>query len=242
MQLSDMAGRVLARLDQPSGGAYYTHPEAVSALNEAQRFFAFLTLGVQKSALVQIALAAGNPTIRMLPLATDWLLPLRVSVQGGAQLRPARLEDLDALDSNWQNQPATQTLPLARYAALGFDLVAFYPQPAAGTWINFTYAATPAPMAADTDVPQIPEEHHQDLVDYATYRLRYREGGAEFAKGLPYLRRFMEGAAKYGRYIRQRNIAARYDKLPFEIERADLSALLDLDRRLVPVRRTNDGE
>ncbi len=238
-----MASRVLARLDQPSTGSYYTHGETVSALNEAQRFFCFLTLGYQKTLTAAIQMLAGNPTVRMLTIFGDWLVPLRVNIHGGAQLRPVRLADLDSLDADWQNVAATTSSPVARYAALGFDLLALYPQPqTAAVNFDFTYAASPPPMAADTDVPVVPGEHHADLVDYATYRLRYREGGAEFEKGLPYFRRFLDGAAKYGRYIRQRNLAARYDKLPFEIERADLSALLDLDKRLVPVRRSPNGE
>ncbi len=238
MQTSDIVSRVLARLDQPNGG-YYTYAEALSAVNEGMRFFALLTLGIQRRVTEAITLGSGNPSLRMLTVIGDWLMPLRVTLPNGAVLRPSRLADLDALDSGWQS--TTPALP-SRYAALGFDFTAFYPQWSGPLELTFVYAAAPIAVVAGTDVPEIPPEYHPDLVDYGVYRLRFREGGQEFQKALPYFQRFLDGAKKYASFIRARNLASRYDKLPFELERADLSTLLSLSKRLMPLRGKANGE
>jgi hypothetical protein len=233
MQAYDMVSRVLARLDQPGGG-WNTPVEALSAINEGLRFFALLTLGIQRTATVQLTLNANGPSVRMLSVVGDWLMPLRISTAGSPYtvLRPARLAELDALDAGWQSN----INPPTRYCALGFDFTSFYPQWTGSLSLETVYAASPHTLVADTDVPEIPADHHPDLVDYGVYRLRFREGAGEFAKALPYLQRFLNGAKKYGAYIRARNLAARYDKLPFELERADLSMLLTLSKKVAPMR------
>lgn len=228
-----MVSRVLARLDQPNGG-WNTPAEAASAINEGLRFFALLTLGVQKTAVFDLTLNSGDPSTRMLTVLGDWLMPLRITA-GGVTLRPSRLAELDALDAGWQTN--VQSTP-SRYAALGFDFTVFYPQWSGPLSLTAVYAAAPAPLVADADTPAIPEDHHPDLVDYGVYRCRFREGGQEFQKGLAYFQRFLDGAKKYAAYIRARNLASRYDKLPFELEHADLSMLLTLSKKIAPARGT----
>jgi hypothetical protein len=231
MQASDMVRRVLERLDQPGGG-YYTTGEALAAINEGIRFFTLLTLGLE--AEVTFPLNANTAFYHMQSSIADWLLPLRVRLAGGPFLRPARIEELDCLDAGWQSSAGTPS----RYLALGFDFFGVYQQPADNSQsLRITYARSPLPLAADADVPEYPEDLHPAFVDYAVYRLRFREGGQEFQKMLPYLGRFMDEAKRYGAYIRARNIAGRYDKLPFELERVDLSKLLKLRADLPPLRK-----
>jgi hypothetical protein len=235
MQAQDFQSRILTRLDQPTGG-YYTPAEALRAANEGVLLFALLTLGLETT--VSFTTDANAPFWHMLSYFPDWLLPLRVSTPAGQKVRPARLQDLDALDSGWQ----TSTGPAAvRYAGLGFDFFVLYPA-TQGISVNITYAQAPAPMVAATDTPPFPEQCHPAFVDYGVQRLRFREGGQEFAKALPYLRRFMDEAKSYGNYIRSRSLAARYDKLPFEFERADLSKLLSIRPGLVPARKVQSGQ
>jgi len=232
MQAQDIVTRILARLDQPASGGYYTPAEALSAANEAQRFFALLTLGLETTASFTTGSTA--PFFHMQSTFQDWLLPLRMTA-GGSQVRPARLAELDSLDSGWQTSSGAKAL---RYAALGFDFLIIYPA-SQGLTVNVTYARSPVPMVAQTDVPEFPEQCHPAFVDYGVYRCREREGAQEFQKTLPYLERFLGEAKQYASYIRGRNIALRYDKLPFELERVDLSRLLTLRKGLVPERKTN---
>lgn len=231
MNAGELQTRVLERLDQPGGqSGYYTASEALDAINEGIRFFTLLTLGLE--AKTTIALDADTTFYHMQPLIPDWMLPLRVQLVGGSFLRPARLDELDALDRGWQSSTGAPS----RYAALGFDFFAVYKQPDSGS-LDVTYARRPVPLVAAADLPEYPEDLHPAFADYGVYRLRFREGGQEFAKTLPYLRRFLDEAKRYGNYIRARNIAGRYDKTPFQFERADLSKLLKLRADLPPVRK-----
>ncbi len=225
MNVSQMVTRTLERLDEMDAGAvsavYYGGPgEVLAALNEAQRFFVLLTLALETT--VSFPVTGATTFFSMRSTYQDWLLPLRVTLATGTRVRPARIDELDALDTGWQ---ATPGIP-ARYAALGFDFFIVYPQYADTTNVNITYTRSPVPMAADADEPEIPEQHHPDLVDYAVYRVRAKEGGQEFAKGLPYFNRFLDGAQAYGKYVRARNLGSGYDKEPFELELFDRSKLM----------------
>lgn len=230
MQASDIQTRILQRLDQPSGG-YYTPAEALAAANEAQRFFALLTLGLETTASFETD--ANAPFFHMRDYFNDWLLPLRVRTHTGAAVRPIRLAGLDSLDAGWQTSTGAAAL---RYAALGFDFLVIYPA-SQGLTVEITYARAPVAMLAASDTPEFPEQCHPAFVDYGVYRLRFREGRQEFQKTLHYLQRFLDEAKQYAAYVRARNVASRYDKQPFELERTDLSKLLNLRPGLPPMRK-----
>lgn len=229
-----MYGLVSSRLNEAFGaGGPVSYPtlEIVAALNEAQRFFCLLTLVLETTQPWTVPV---NTTFyRMLTIFTDWIVPLRITTQAGAKVRPGRLEDLSSLDSLWMAQPGDPY----RYASLGADLLALYRQTATGTTLNVTYARCPLTLAADTDAPEVRAEYHPSLVAYAIYRLRQSEGAAEFAKALPMLGEFLDAAGKCAAYVRARNRGSQYDAGPFEIEAYDKSQLLQLRADLVPGRK-----
>ena len=221
-----MAGRVSARLAEGnSGPVYYPRAEIVAALNEANRFFCLLTLGLETTAVWSVPSA--TTFFHMLSYFPDWIAPLRITTVSGAKVRPARLNELTALDSGWMGSPGSPT----RYCAMGADFLALYPQPpvptppATGTTLNVTYARAPLTLANDSDEPETPAEYHPKYVDYGIYRMRQGEGSQEFAKALGYLDSFFEGAQHYAAYVRARNLGSRYDKTPFEIESFDRSGM-----------------
>jgi hypothetical protein len=231
MQLSDMVTRVSQRLAEAGIPVFYPSAEIVAALNEAQRFFVLLTLGLETTQPWNVP--AATTFFHMLTFFTDWMVPLRITTSTGAKVRPSRFEDLGALDSNWRNSPGAPY----RYAAAGADFLALYRQPAgSGTTLSVTYARAPVPLVNDTDVPEIPEEYHSKLVAYGIYRPRQVEGGQEFAKTLPMLGEFLDGAQHYANYVRARNRGSQYDKTPFELEKFDRSTLLKLRKDLMPSR------
>lgn len=237
MQLSDMTGRVSQRLAEGAiGPTFYPLAEIVAAINEAQRFFVLLTLGLEKTSTWSVPAFGANgsvPFFHMLQYFTDWIVPLRIATSGGAKVRPSRLEELTSLDSQWWNAPGAPS----RYAALGADFLALYKQPAAsGTVLSVTYARGPVALVNPTDVPEIPVQYHPRLVNYGIYRCRQVEGGQEFAKSLPELDEFFAGAIEYAKVVRARNIGGRYDKAPFELEKFDRSKLLKLRPDLPPAR------
>jgi hypothetical protein len=127
MQLSGMVTLVSQRLAEGQDGpTFYPAYEIVAALNEAQRLFALLTLGLEKSSTWNVP--AGTTFSHMLGYFPDWIVPLRIATIGGAKVRPSRLSDLSALDSQWIMSSGSPS----RYAALGADLLALYQQPPAG--------------------------------------------------------------------------------------------------------------
>jgi hypothetical protein len=223
MQLSDMRTRVSQRLNEGGAPVFYPAAEITAALNEAQRFFVFLTLGLEVTATWTVS--AATAFTHMLTIFSDWIAPLRITDANGAKVRPVTLTDLASLDPSWRTSPGGPV----RYASLGADLLGIYQQPADGaTALQVTYARAPVALAADGDVPEVPAEFHPRLVDYGIYRCRHVEGGQEFEKSLKYFESFMDGATKYGAYVRARNIGSRYDKVPFELQAYDRSKLLTL--------------
>ena len=237
MQLSQMISLCSQRLNEAAGPVFYPASEITAALNEADRTFVLLTLGLEttKPWTVPAYSANGNnPFFHMLATFSDWIAPLRMGTAAGIKVRPARIEDLTSLDSGWINSPGSPV----RYAAVGADLVALYQQPAAaGTTLLVTYARGPAGMVNSTDTPETPAEYHPRYVDYAIYRLRQVEGAQVFQSVLPLASAFLDAAQQYAGYVRARNRGSQYDTVPFEIESFDRSPLLTVRQDLVPLRK-----
>jgi hypothetical protein len=235
MTLLTLISTTLTRLDEdPAAPVYYTAADAIQALNWAQRLFVLLTLCLEDTATV--TLAAATAWYRVRTQVTDWLLPLRLEY-GGAQVRPARLSELDALDATWQTRPGSPS----RYACLGLDLLAVTPQPGATASLTAIYAKGPARMSLDADVPEIPVAYQELLPGAAIGLLRLREGGQEMQKAQAGLAAFFDGARRLARYVRQRSLDLRYDRLPIELERIDLSRLLAISRKEQPWLTTSQS-
>ncbi len=234
MNLGAIRIRLAERLDDQNG-VYYTSVEMNSAINEAQRLFVLLTLCLEKTA--SFSLVAGTTFYTDLRASlTDYLLPLRVNISN-VRVRPANFSELDYLNSAWE---AATGVPTA-YVTRGFNALAIYPHPSgSGTSLSITYAYEPAVLTSDSDIPEIPLEHHPDLIDCAVYLCRLKEGGQEFQKGLAFYGRFLDTCSKYATFIRARSVAQGYDRLPFDLARHDISRQLkiqQLPRVPVPVIR-----
>lgn len=219
MNLGELKTRIFERLGENlAAPVFYTASEVTAAVNHAQQLFAFLTLCVE-----------GTQTL-LLNQGEAWytsdfghIVLLKCSRTDGTKVKPSRLADLDALDPDWQK--ATQGPP-ERYAQLGARLLAVYPPSSAAQSMVVNYAASPALLSGDSDVPQIPEEDHPALVDFAVPLLRCKEGADQLQKELPRLDEFLKAAAKRATVVKARNLAQRYDVVPVEISRIDKSKLL----------------
>ena len=220
------------KLNDPTP-TFYPVAESVAALNEAQRLFCLLTLVLEKTAVW--SMPAATAFFHLLSVFADMIVPLRIMDATGAKIRPVRLDDLAALDSQW---PAVAGAP-KRYARLGADLLAIYPQPTAATIIQVTYARSPATLAADTDVPEIPVEYHPELVNYAINRLRQVEGAEQLARTMPLLNSYLDAAQACGAYVEAKNRGGQMDVTPFELQSYDRSQLLDVRKDLVPLQALN---
>jgi hypothetical protein len=234
VQLSTMQGLISQRLAEgASGPVFYPTAEITAALNEGNRLFVLLTLGLETTQ--SWAPGIGNGRFHMLGTFADWIVPLRITGSAGGKIRPARLDELACLDSTWP----TTTTPgdPQRYVAMGNDFIAIYPTMTNNLTLTVTYAQAPVALVNATDTPAVPAEYHPKLVDFAINRMRMVEGIEEYDKTLPLFGSFLEGATHYGNYVRARNRGAQYDKVPFELEKYDKSRLLKLRRDLVPTRK-----
>ncbi len=223
MTFAELRARVLKRLDDDGFG--YTAAEVNSAINEGLQFFAWLTLCLE---------GAGDLTtgasIQPLAIFPDYIAPLRVTV-GGVKIRPATPAQLDALDNNWR----ANTGAPARYWSKGWNLMGFYGS--AGATAAMVYARSAAPLANDGDVPEIPELYHPVLADYGVYRVLAPQGGSMLAKALTYFAGFLAAATRVNALVRARSLALRYDTLPMELERYDLSRVTSIRKDLLPARK-----
>ena len=224
MNLAEMSQLVSERLNEADAPTYYPSGEITAAINESYRCFCLLTLALETT--VAWIVPPATTFFHMLTAFPAWIVPLRITNAAGAKVRPARLSDLWALDSQWVSSPGA----MKRYSHNGADLLALYPQPPGGDLLTVTYATAPAALVEDTDTPAIPANLHIQLVGYAQYRCRQVEGGEAFARALPLFGEYMDAAEKYGAYIRARNIGAGYDRAPFELKGFDRSRLVGLSK------------
>ncbi len=210
--------RTLKRLDQPlDGSGYFTRTEVLDAINEGQRLFAFATLCLES--VVGYTLTAGTAFYSMLNTFADWIVPVRVTFNGG-KVRYATLHELDALDSAWSSNSSAPS----RYGCLGFDL--FFVYGSTGS-LTITYARMPADLADSADSsPEIIDAYVPSLIDYAIPRVRAKQGGDEFRKSLPYFKRFIADMTAAAKDTRARALEMGNDRMPFEISNFDPRFLL----------------
>ena len=232
MNLAAIRGMVLQRLDEdPTGqiSGTWTDAEVDAAINEGQMLMVLITLCLEATFAFQLAAATWNYNpFAQLP---DWIAPLRCRM-GGLKVRAARMADLDALDTAWRAKTRDAA---SRYGTLGWSLIYFYPQLKASGSVDLTYARSPVVMVADTDVPEVPEQHHNALADYGVYHCRQKLGGLELEKGLAFLARFFESSKQLGTFTRARALGERYDTIPVELERFDLSRLVKVRKDILPL-------
>jgi len=216
----ELSERVIERAgDDPAllpSQQYYKPQEALACINQAQRLFVLISLCLETTANMQLT---GDPFYRALTFFPDWIVPLRFRLPGGAKLKPSRLRDLAALDTQWTNRAGT---PI-RYTHSGFDLLGFYKQDS--SIVTVTYARSPAELIFTAE-PEIPEEYQPALIEGAIPIMRAKEGQQEWQKTLPMWGRFMESARQCAEAVRARNLEQGLDRIPVEIRRFDMSAVL----------------
>lgn len=218
MNLGDLQERLSERLDDESA-VYYLSSHTIHALNVAQRLFALLTLCVERTA--NFSLSTSTYFNLLSASISDLIVPLRITLANGARLVPTRIHDLDGLSDAWRAATGTPT----HYVQEGHDALIVTPRPTGASLARITYAAVPAALALSGDVPEIPEEHHPCLIDFAIWYLRLKEGGQEHAKTVDYLNRFLDDAEGFGDYVRARAKAQGYNRQPPDISLFDRSRL-----------------
>ncbi len=221
MTLSQLRNQTLQRLNEStSSPAWWTAAMVDAAVNEALMAFVLLTLCLEKTATFTIT--GGNNFVTPMSTATDWFLPVRVRNAGGAKLYPGVIDDFHAESVDWQAQRAIPR----KYAALGCNLLAFFPVEAENSSVSIVYAYSPTRLTGEDHVPAIPEEDHPALSDYALWRCEVKAGGADLASAAARLESFLNQAARRASQVRARNLAQGYDRIPTEISQADISRII----------------
>ena len=222
LTVADLKTRVYEQLDD--NGTYYTGAEVLHALNAAQNLFALISLCIERTVTITTTAATCFHTVSTSLGISDYLVPLRLTTASGARIRPTTVHEMDGLSTSWRTTAGTPT----RYIAYGYDLMAFSPQPATATSLILTYAASPTQLTVDASLPEIPDEQHIWLVDYACWWLRLKEGGQELANATQWLQRFIQAASKYAMFVRRRSYGQKYEKYdmqPFDIASFDRGRL-----------------
>jgi len=230
MNVAQIASLIMTQVDDPTGASFApapapntTPPEVLAAINEGQELACWLTLCLENTASFglgnSLSIDANGCFYLPRPVLPDFLVPLRFTF-GGARIRPATLYEIAQENDAWQNTAGTP----ARYACLGFNFLIVTPQ-TTGT-AQMTYARCPDVLLNDSDIPELFEAYHQDLVDYAVYKIRLKEGAQGLARGLERLNLFLDDMTRLGDWVRARTAAARYDVAPFELALMDRSRLV----------------
>jgi len=219
MVVSDIVARVLSHTDDDNAVSA-SNTEIIAAINEGQELASMLTLCLETWTTINLAGGASWGTF--IDVFPDFICPLRMAING-LRVRPGTLADFDAGNEAWQSTPGTP----AHYAAHGCNLYALDRQPASTTVAEFTYARSPAAMILSS-TPEIPTQYHRSLADYASYRVRLKEGAQGLARGTVYWNRYLDDMTELGNFVRARSRAAALDTLPFEL------ALFDRSRMALP--------
>ena len=261
MKLSDLRTRTLRRLgEDPAAPSAYLPAKVDQAINRAQRLFAFGTLCLESTR--EFVLTPGTAFYHILPQWQDFLAVLRVrrstledtgldadltdpitgpptfnstssapALVSDSKIYPVSLSQLRDLDALWME---TTGAPL-RYGVLGQDLMYFYRTPDVAYELAITLARLPAVLVDDTDEPDILPADHQALVHGATVFCRLKEGGQELAKAMrDDAAIYFEAINTRARATRARGQAQRYDTLPAELDRFDISQKPELRNDLPP--------
>lgn len=211
MTLSEIRADAFRLLGEPATPAWWTAAEGTRAVNSAQRLFAALTFSIEQTTTVTLT---GGSAWLLLPDLARFLVPLRVSIEGGARLMPTTFAALAASNARWQQSLGAPSL----YANRGM-LLAVTRQPASDTTLELLYAATPAALALDGDTPEIPVEDHGALAHGAAYLMALKAGGSVLKDAQSNLQRFYEAIQRRAAHVRARAVANAYDRMPYELKK-----------------------
>lgn len=199
-------------------GVYWTPAEITHAINVAQRLWCLLTLCLERTVTYTLS-TDGRAFYLISDQIDDYIVPLRITFNG-VRLRSATIHSLDLRSRTWRVTPGDPTT----FVQHGFDLLAITPQPTSGTpALTLTYAAEPAALVSDNDVPDIAPDQQIHLEQFAFYFCRLKEGSQELANAVPVLNEFLDAATKYASFTRARSRAQMYDSYPFDLASFDRS-------------------
>lgn len=166
MRQSEIRARICeSNNDDPDNPVFFTEAQLNALIDEANEVLAEETRAVKRSAL--IALKPGVQYIYTPNIDPDFMAPTRVwSHERGQRLSCLSMQELDALNINWQTTTGSPEL----WFPVSWDMFGVYPKLASGGGVlRIDYFAWPRALQDDEDRPELPEATHDALVLWGQY-------------------------------------------------------------------------
>ncbi len=171
MTLAELIARFRSEANDQAVPPFCTDEEVTAWLNDAVNeacIRARLIHESSKTSITQIAVTAGQAAYNLHPslYEIDHIAFKRTGETSRLPITLVSVEDLDAIMLDWRDLEDTPTH--AVQTDRGLRLV---PKPtAAGTILLEGYRLPLEPMEAPDDAPEIHQEHHRHLVDWALHK------------------------------------------------------------------------
>lgn len=172
---------------------FWTAQDLLDWLNEAlQKFARRVGVFVERDASTAVVSGTAGYSLPARHLST-----LHVALDG-AELRPASVKEIEALDADWPNTAGT----VERYLedVTGFGTITLYREPAASGTLAVVFHRYPAEVDEDADIP-LPETLADYLTDAMLAEARGTEGDGAMSEVAQFcgeeMRLYEEIAASY---------------------------------------------
>lgn len=179
----DLQNKVFRWLDDKSDGSGRWTTQAVQdGLDAGQLDFCVKT-GILKDLDTTVALTADNDEAT---LPSDVIEVSRVELGNGSELRLVTEEQLDLFKPGWRSA-AAGTPAFWMHNKRSRDKIALYPKPDAAAValgnLRIYHTRKPVALAADGDVPEIPEEYHDALAYFALHQCLFQNHDGQDLNG-----------------------------------------------------------
>lgn len=222
MTRSELTSIVQKKIEEDAAQSFrwYTDQQIANALNDGLIIYSALTMCIETS--IPIACSAGNAFYDVLNAEPRAIAVLRVT-ENGVRLAPDRIQAFKAGNNSWRLHPG----PPERFAVVGANLLAAHPVPSSSSiTLSVTLARTAAVMLFGSSIPEIPEEEHFSLAEYAAWFLpTAKEGASEKANQC--LSRFLETVAVRIAQVRDRSNSRGYLTMPMPINKEAIQKLVE---------------
>lgn len=186
---ADVIGETLHMLDEADAdnSVRWSRPEILTYLNDGLNELNLISGEYQETFSV-----AWSQTGNVIDLPESAIAPLEVSF-GNKIIQRTTIESLDA-EVQWDSSSQVGGSP-KRWAPLGLTKIVVWPRAStSGQSLSVTVLQIQL-NADDVTCIDLPFSYVDAPKDYAFYRARFKEGGAEFVQSINDYRRFMEKAS-----------------------------------------------
>ena len=205
--------------DRTQALRWYSDLAIYNAINDGLTIHTSLSMCIEST--VAITMAPLNPFYELFTADSRTIAVLRVT-ENTVRLAPDNIGAFKAANNSWRNQPGIPE----NFAVVGSNLLAVEPVPANNSiQVQVTIARVANGLINTGDVPEIPEEDHAALAEYAAWFLETAKFGAS-EKTQQRLGRFLETVAARADQTIDRCRSRNYLTQPLPIDKTRIAALI----------------